>query len=144
MANDVLTVLVAATQHLSVARADLLRLVIVRPLMSATWLMVWWKWFRLQRPSWLPRAAAVLALLYALSTAMDRGLFFAAVPHPLSSAFSIMYLVTRWLLPLLTLACVVYGIRRMGLEGWSVLPAVILWGIAQFTSEFQFLSIHLN
>jgi serine phosphatase RsbU (regulator of sigma subunit) len=42
------------------------------------------------------------------------------------------------------LVCVVYGIRRVGLEGWSVLPAVILWGIAQFTTEFQFLSIHLN
>jgi serine phosphatase RsbU (regulator of sigma subunit) len=86
----------------------------------------------------------VLTVLYALSTAMDRNLFFAAVPHPLSSTFSIMYLVTRWLFPLLTLVCVVYGIRRVGLEGWSVLPAVILWGIAQFTGEFQFLSIHLN
>ena len=61
--------------------------------------------------------AAVLTVLYALSTAMDRDLFFTAVPHPLGSAFSIMYLVTRWLFPLLTLVCVVYGIRRVGLEG---------------------------
>jgi Stage II sporulation protein E (SpoIIE) len=144
MVNDSMTVLVAATQHLSVARGDLIRLVILRPLMYAAWLMVWWNWFGLQRPSWLPRATAVLTLLYALSTAMDRDLFFAAVPHSLSSAFSIMYLVTRWLFPLLTLACVGYGIRRVGLEGWSVLPAVILWGIAQFSGEFQFLSIHLN
>src|SRR5258708_5094469 len=75
---------------------------------------------------------------------MNRDLFFIVVPHPLSSAFSITYLVTRWLSPLPTLVWVVYGIRRVGLEGWSVLPAVILWGIAQFTSEFQFLSIHLN
>ncbi|HMF64682.1 MAG TPA: PP2C family protein-serine/threonine phosphatase [Edaphobacter sp.] len=144
MANDTMTVLVAATQHLSVANGDLIRLVILRPLMYAAWVMVWWNWFGLHRPSWLPRAAAALTLLYALSTAMDRDLFFTAVPHPLSSAFSIMYLVTRWLFPLLTLVCVVYGIRRVGLEGWSVLPAVILWGIAQFSSEFQFLSIHLN
>jgi hypothetical protein len=127
-----------------VANGDLIRLVILRPLMYAAWFMVWWNWFGLQRPSWLPRAAAALTLLYALSTAMDRDMFFTAVPHPLSSAFSIMYLVTRWLFPLLTLVCVVYGIRRVGLEGWSVLPAVILWGIAQFSSEFQFLSIHLN
>src|SRR5258708_1419165 len=75
---------------------------------------------------------------------MNRDLFFIVVPHPLSSAFSITYLVTRWLFPLLTLVCVVYGIRRVGLEGWSVLPAVILWEIAQFAGEFQFLSIHLN
>jgi hypothetical protein len=144
MVYDAMTVLVASTQDLSVANGDLIRLVILRPLMSAAWLMVWWNWFGLQRPSWLPRAAAVLTLLYALSTAMDRDLFLTAVPHPLSSTFSIMYLVTRWLFPLLTLVCVVYGIRRVGLEGWSVLPAVILWGIAQFTTEFQFLSIHLN
>jgi hypothetical protein len=90
MANDTVTVLVAATQHLSVARGDLIRLVILRPLICAAWLMVWWNWFGLHRPSWLPRVAAVLMVLYALSTAMDRGLFFAAVPHPLSSAFSIV------------------------------------------------------
>jgi serine phosphatase RsbU (regulator of sigma subunit) len=32
----------------------------------------------------------------------------------------------------------------VGLEGWSVLPAVILWEIAQFTGEFEFRSIHLT
>jgi hypothetical protein len=144
MAYDAATVLVAATQHLSVAEADIVRFVILRPLMCAAWLMVWWNWVGLQRPSWLPCAAAVMTLLYALSTAMDRGLFFPAVPHPLGSAFSIIYLVTRLLFPLLTLMCVVLGIRRVGLEGWSVLPAVILWEIAQFTTEFQFRSIHLN
>ena len=144
MAYDAITFLFVETQLLSGAQGDIIRFVILRPLMCAAWLMVWWNWFGLQRPSWLPRAAAVLTLLYALSTAMDRDLFFTAVPHPLSSALSIIYLVTRWLFPPLTLMCVVYGIRRVGLEGWSVLPAVILWEIAQFTTEFQFQSIHLN
>ena len=144
MAYDAMTVLDIATQLLSVSQWDMIRFVILRSLICAAWLMVWWNWFGLQRPSWLPRAAAVLTLLYALSTAMDRDLFFTAVPHPLSSAFSIIYLVTRWLFPLLILMCVVYGIRRVGLEGWSVLPAVILWEFAQFTTEFQLLSIHVS
>ena len=42
------------------------------------------------------------------------------------------------------LVCIVQGIRQEGLEGWSVLPAVVLWGIAEFWDELNFLHIHLT
>jgi len=42
------------------------------------------------------------------------------------------------------LVCIVQCIRKQGLEGWSVLPAVVLWGVAQFWEELNFLHIHLT
>jgi len=93
----------------------------------------------------LPRAVAVMCLLYAVSTALARNLLvFTIVPHSISAAFGNVYLATKLLFLPLMLVCIVQGIRKAGLEGWSVLPAVVLWGVAQFWEELNFLHIHLT
>ena len=50
------------TQHLSATALILLHDCLVYPLIQAGWVMVWWIWFGRQRPAWIPRAAAGLAL----------------------------------------------------------------------------------
>lgn len=142
---DAVVVLLDTTQYMGIAVGDPLRFVVLRPLICAAWVMVWWNWFGLHRPAWLPRAVAVLALFYAISTALDRNLLvFTIVPHSVSVAFGNVYLATKLLFLPLMLVCIVQGIRQKGVEGWSVLPAVVLWGVAQFWEELNFLHIHLT
>jgi hypothetical protein len=142
---DAVVILLDTTQYMGMAAGDPLRFVVLRPLIYAVWVMVWWSWFGLHRPAWLPRAAAVLGLLYAVSTALGRNLLvLTVVPHSISAAFGNVYLATKLLFLPLMLVCIVQGIRKEGLEGWSVLPAVVLWGVAQFWEELNLLHIHLT
>jgi hypothetical protein len=115
--------------------------IFVRPLTLGGWVMVWWTWFRLRRPTWVPKAIAVLTLLYMLSDALGEDIFFTVIPHPVDATFHVVSLASRLLfLPLLILI-VIRGVRESGREGWLALPAVALVGIAQFQSELGVLHI---
>jgi serine phosphatase RsbU (regulator of sigma subunit) len=142
---DGVVVLLDCTQYMSMAIGDPLRFVVLRPLIYAVWVMVWWNWFGLRRPAWLPRIVALLGLLCALSTALGRNLLvFTTVPHAVSTTFDKVFLAAKLLFLPLMLVCIVQGIRKKGSEGWSVLPAVVLWGIAQFWEELNLQHIHLT
>jgi hypothetical protein len=135
--------LAAWSQHVSVLPDGLL-LDFLSPLLYAGWVMVWWVWFRLQRPAWLPRAVAGLTLLYIVIGPFGDELFFAVIPHPVAVAFHLVTLFLRLLLFSLLLWIVIQGVRRQGLEGWLVLPAVTLLGISRFGTELSLLHIQLN
>jgi serine phosphatase RsbU (regulator of sigma subunit) len=142
---DAVVVLLDTTQYMGIATGDPLRFVVLRPLIYAAWVMVLWSWFRLHRPAWLPRAVAVLTLFYALSTALNRNLLvFTVVPYSVSDAFGNVHLATKLLFLPLMLICIRQGIRQEGVEAWSVLPAVVLWGVAQFGGDLSILHIHLT
>ena len=132
------------TQHLSNFTDILLLDGLVTPLMYAGWAMVWWVWFGRQRPAWLPRAVAGLALLLMVSSATGDELFFGIVSHPVAVAFHIVSLVVRLLFFALLAWIVIQGIRKQRLEGWLVLPAVVLRWIGFFETELGFLHIQLH
>jgi hypothetical protein len=105
--------------------------------------MVWWVWFRLQRPAWLPRAVAGLTVVYIVAGAIGDDLFFSVFPHPVAVAFHMVALVVRLLLFSLLLWIVIQGIRSHGLEGWLVLPAVVLLGISRFGTELNVMHVRV-
>ena len=115
----------------------------LNPLSRAGWVMVWWVWFGLRRPAWLPRATIALAVLLAVSNALGEDYFFTVVPHPVSAAFHIVSLVVRLAFVAIMLWIVYQGIRLRGVEGWIVLPAIILSGISRFTTELAVLHIQM-
>jgi hypothetical protein len=131
------------TRHLSLP-AFWLFVDFISPLVYAGWVMVWWVWFRLQRPAWLPRAVAGLTVVYVVAGPIGDDLFFAVFPHPVAVAFHMIVLVVRLLLFSLLLWIVIQGIRREGVEGWLVLPAVLLLGISHFGSELTVMHIQVN
>jgi hypothetical protein len=114
--------------------------VFIRPILLGGWVMVWWVWFRLRRPAWLPKLIARLTLLYMLSQALA-GDYFLAIPHPVGVAFHFVSLGVRLLFLLLLVWIAVEGVRQQGWEGWLALPAVLLVGIAQFQLELGLLHI---
>jgi serine phosphatase RsbU (regulator of sigma subunit) len=116
---------------------------LVAPLISAAWVMVFWVWFGLQRPPWLPRLTAGLAVLLTISTILSEEIFFGFVPHAVAVPFVTVSLVIRLLFFALLLWVVVEGIRRQGVEGWLVLPVAVLRGISDFSIQFNFLRIRM-
>jgi hypothetical protein len=130
------------TQHLSIF-ADKLFTDILSPLLYAGWVMVWWVWFRLHRPSWLPTVVGGLTLIYIVAGSIGDDLFFHIFPHPAAAVFHMIALVVRLLLFALLLWIVIQGIRRQGLEGSLVLPAVVLLGISLFGAELSVLHVRV-
>ena len=107
----------------------------LEPVLFGSWVILWWIWFRLKRPSWVPRAVALLTLGFMVSTLIGENLLYPLISLPMADLFHTASLVVRLGLLVVLILVVYRGIRRQGVEGWLVLPAVILLIIAQFTSE---------
>jgi len=132
------------TQWVSYLVPQMSQDVFLTPLAFAGWVMVWWVWFRRRKPTWFPRALGVLLALLMLSNALGEDLFFTVVPHPVATVFHAVSLAIRLIFLLLMILIVVSSTRRDGVDGYLVLPAVILLGVSRFTSELGVLHIRLN
>ena len=102
---------------------------------------VWWKWFQLRRPAWVPKAIAALTVLDMVFELLGENLFY-DIPASTSLVFHALSEVVRLGLLGLLAFIVGKGIREQGREGWLVLPAVVLMAFEQFQSEL--ISLHLH
>ena len=135
--------LAAWTQFTAGEDWNLIEDVLLHPLTLGGWVMVWWVWFRLRNPAWIPKSIAGLTLLYMLSEALGENLFVTVVSHPVSAAFHLASLGIRLLFLLLLVLIVIRGIRQQGREGWLALPAVVLMGISLFQRELGILRVRV-
>jgi hypothetical protein len=138
------TIIGAWTQLLGAEAINIISVALLAPLSNAGWVMVWWVWFGLRRPAWLPRATVMLAVLLGVSNALGGDYFFTVVPHPVSAAFHIVSLVVRLIFLAILLWIVAQGVRLRGVEGWLALPAALLFGIARFSIELSMLHIQVT
>jgi Stage II sporulation protein E (SpoIIE) len=106
--------------------------------------MVFWVWFGLQRPPWLPRLTAGLTLLLAVSNILGEEVFFGLVRHGVAVHFVTASLALRMLFFALLLWVAVEGIRRQRVEGWLVLPLVVLRGITVFSAQLSLIHIRVR
>jgi hypothetical protein len=134
----------AWTELQSLPISELLTEGLLTPLIYAAWIMVFWVWFGLQRPPWLPRLTGGLTLLLGVSIILGDEIFFGLVPHQVALHFVTVSLVLRLVFLALLLWVVVEGIRRQGIEGWLVLPLVVLRGIWAFNAQLTLLHIRLH
>jgi hypothetical protein len=139
-----LAVLSSWTTYVSVLVPTLLRDDLLTPLICAGWVIVWWIWFRLHRPAWVPRAAQLLAVLLFVSNIVAGELVFSFIPHSVAAGFAVASLVIRLLLYALLVWVVILGVRRRGRESWPVLLAVAFCGLGQFQREHSVLHIRLG
>ena len=102
----------------------------------AGWVMVWRSWFQQRRPAWIPWALLPLVLILMVSQAISLNFFF-IVSAPAIAAAHIVSLGVRLILSVFLIYIVYKGIREQGLEGWLVLPAVLLASAAEFYREVQ-------
>ena len=118
--------------------------IVLFALQYAGWVMVWRAWFRQRRPAWMPWSLIPLVLVLMFSEALGEHIFFALVSGWVIHAAQVLSLVVRLVLSAFLLSIVVEGIQEHGLEGWLVLPAVLLAGAAEFSSELQTLGVRTN
>jgi hypothetical protein len=112
---------------------------ILNSLIYAGWLMVWWVWFGRPRPAWLPFAVFGVAMLNMFS-ALIGGRYIPA-PHQVAAVFHVGDFVSQFLFFSILIWIIVQGIRRQGVEGWLVLPAVILFGCGLIVQELVDLNV---
>jgi hypothetical protein len=117
-------------------------LVLVSSLSLGAWMMAWYRWFKLDKPAWLPKAILGLTLILMLGTLLARlPAFGVGLPH--GASVTVHYLIT-WvrLAFLLVLALTVYqGVGRGGREAWYAFPAVAAIATVLFASELS--AIHV-
>jgi hypothetical protein len=114
------------------------------PLVFGGWIMVWWVWFRLQRPTWIPKAIGLLTLGFMLTTVIGENLLYPMISPGMAGFFQIASIGVRLALLALLVLVIFWAIRRQGVEGWLVLPAMVLFVLAQFTSELSVLHFRIN
>ena len=112
------------------------------PLIMGGWMLVWWLWFRLIRPAWVPWAIALLTVAYIVFQVLGgETVFSGTVPHSLALFSHAASVAVRLLFLPLMLLIVGLGIRKEGREGWLVLPALIPMTVGQFERELANLHI---
>ena len=142
--EEVVLVVAAWTQVISGQTGTLFRDIFCTPLAAASWVMVWWAWFRLRKPAWVPGTVAAITVLLMISNALAEDIWSSSFQQAVTDGFHAVSLVARLALLALSLLVVVLGIRRQGLEGWLVLPALILFGISRFSAELVLLHIRVS
>jgi hypothetical protein len=138
---DVAFSLANLTTVLSLTTYAMLLGCVFLPLMIGGWTLVWWLWFRLTRPAWLPWAIGSLIVAYSAAQAIEAALSIGAAPDSLLVIANLASVVVRLLfLPLMVLI-VALGIRKEGREGWLIVPAFLPLLVGQFEDELALLHI---
>ncbi|HWA93675.1 MAG TPA: PP2C family protein-serine/threonine phosphatase [Terracidiphilus sp.] len=105
----------------------------------ASWVMIWRVWFRQKRPTWMPWALIPLILILCVAQALSENFFSATAGTAFTSIGHTVSLLLRLTLAGFLLFIVVKAIREQGIEGWLVLPAVLLESAAEFSHEISVL-----
>jgi hypothetical protein len=132
------------SQNLSAIGNLVLRDGIIGPLLFGAWVMVWWVWFRLRRPAWVPGTVALLTLGFMVSSVIGENLLYPLISTSVADIFHTISIAVRLALLMVLILVVIWGIRRQGGEGWLVLPAVVLLIVSLFGHELSLLHIRLD
>jgi hypothetical protein len=123
------------------ARLELLGNSFTLALIYGLWVMVWWVWFESEGSRWLPNVLAGLVVLTAASRILGLEFFFGLIPHSIALRLYSFNQSLRFVFFGLLVWIVADGIRRKGLDGWLILPVVVLRGVGAFGNEL--LRLHL-
>ncbi|MFI4968023.1 MAG: glycoside hydrolase [Gammaproteobacteria bacterium] len=117
-------------------------LVLVSSLCLGAWMMAWYRWFRLDRPTWFPRAICGLTLLLLLARLLAYlPALGASLPHWLTLTAHYAGTWTRYAF-ILTLGWIAYaGIRLRGREALYTLPAILAIATVLFAGELSALHV---
>jgi len=128
------------TQWMGYRTGNLIGDVVLTPLSWVAWVMLWWAWFRLSRPGWLPRVLGVIAALDGISVLFAENLLFTLTPamHSFTHDADLFF---RFLLLALFVTVVVQGVRLRGLAGWLLVPAGLCVCVMTFGTELNTLHI---
>lgn len=112
-------------------------------LIYALWVIVWWVWFGRMGFRWLPRVIVPLTAALIVSIILGSEIFFGIVSHPVALGFYWLERLLRLVLLGLLVWVVVDAIRRHRVDGWLVLPVVILRAASSISLNWKSLRIRV-
>lgn len=127
------------TPYETVHEFELLSLILFSPLYYGAWTLGWYSWFRLRGPAWVPKAVALLTLLFVFARFLSASWFYGVFPHWVSSGVQYLITFVRLLFLLLLVLIVYKGIREQRREAWFVVPAVLAVSTGLFSPELEVL-----
>jgi stage II sporulation SpoE-like protein len=142
--TSIVNLISGCSQNIDAVVSTIVTDAILWPLVFGGWIMVWWVWFRLQRPTWIPKTIGLLTLGFMLTTVIGENLLYPMISPAIAEFFQIASIAVRLALLALLVLVIFWAIRRQGVEGWLVLPAMVLFVLAQFTSELSVLHFRFN
>jgi hypothetical protein len=107
----------------------LLLAAVANPLAFCLRIIVWWVWFGRTAGRWIPWVVGGYAVLWMAYIIISDEIFFGVVSHQTALRINEMGWVFDCVYVGLLAWIVVDGIRRRGLEGWLVLPFLLLTGL---------------
>ena len=120
---------------------DLVRNVLLVPLLLGAWTLVWHAWVRRDRPTWMPYAIGALTLLYLVSQWCGRPWLAPSLPdrlivsaHSVSNYLRLLFVAT-------SIVIVSRGISRDRRVGLLVLPSVLLVSAGLYAQELSNLGV---
>jgi Stage II sporulation protein E (SpoIIE) len=141
--TDIFNFIATCSQYVDAIVGTALTDAILWPVLFGGWVMVWWVWFRLQRPTWVPKAIGLLTLGFMLTTVIGENLLYPLISPGIAGFFHVASIAVRLALLALLVLVIFWAIRREGVEGWLVLPAMVLFVLGQFTSELSILHFRI-
>lgn len=102
-----------------------LQYAVVGPLITTLWTMVWWVWFKLDRPRWIPRAVVGLAVLGAMIQIVGFELIPGLVPHRVAAVLLSLTFPIGFCSISIILWIVVLGVKQNREGRWAAVPALI-------------------
>ncbi len=142
--TDIFNFITTCSQYVDAIVSTAVTDAILWPVLFGGWVMVWWVWFRLQRPTWIPKAIGLLTLGFMLTTVIGENLLYPLISPEIAGFFHVASIAVRLALLALLVLVIFWAIRREGIEGWLVLPAMVLFVLGQFTSELSVLHFTIN
>lgn len=119
---------------------DLVRNVLLTPLVLGAWAMAWRAWFRVGRPAWLPACTAALTLLYIAAQLLTRP-WLATLPRPAAAGLHFFVLGLRLLFVLLFVLLLAQGIRHPARGRWLSVLAALAVAVAVFAQELSAIGV---
>ncbi|HWG19478.1 MAG TPA: SpoIIE family protein phosphatase [Terracidiphilus sp.] len=136
-AQNAIATLGTLTGWLDAVKVSTILDVTLAPLTFAGWAMVFWIWFKLRSPAWIPRAIGGLTLLLMVSDILGGDTFVGILPVPVMTGFHTLSLILRLAFLVMLLGIIALGFRRNRLDGWLVLPTVFFIGVTEFYRELR-------
>ncbi len=143
-ASNTFSVISSWTRWISSIPGPILTDAVFLPLALAVWVMVWWTWFRLRRPAWVPWATLALTIVHMISIGLGEEIVYGLIPHSIAVYFHWISLLARLAIAAILVLIVVLGVRAQGREGWLVMPPILLYGLNQFSQELLILNVRLS
>ena len=144
-ALNIVNLLAAATDVLSLTSFATLNEVLGSALGPLFWLLFWTFWFGLRR--WRPLiwiALSVAGLEFLLVLSLHEPLLGTLVPLGWMHGLWQMFRLLRFAFAFLLIAVTVAGIQRKRAEGWITVPAVLLLGVTLFSEDLEVLGVPVS